>query len=209
VVEHIEIELVAVGEPKTRDTDIGPSTFDHVADGYRAAVDRARDIHAADGYRPGGVRPETAGNRRGGACDIVRPMLVDPLIASAIAVSPTFRSRGHLHLTFAEGADSDERALTWKVIVRSPRLGAVPATLHLSASPSQVVSVLELVPQRRLRWRANRFVEVGIAAIDSLADELQTASSLRAPNGGNVAARQWADRAEPPERNSESFDTIT
>ena len=201
MVEHFEIELVAVGEPETRDTEIGPSLLDHVADGYRAAMERARDIHAADGYRPGGVRPEATSNRRGGACDIVRPMLVDPLIASAIAVSPTFRSRGHLHLTFAEGADSDERALTWNVIVRSPRLGAVPATLHLSASPSQVVSVLELVPHRRLRWRANRFVEVGIAAIDSLADELQTASSSRATDGGNVGARQCAEPAERAPRN--------
>ncbi len=45
-------------------------------------------------------------------------------------------------------------------------------SLHLLAAPSMVVTVLELVPRRRLRWQRNGFVQDGIAVIDQLATRL-------------------------------------
>lgn len=175
--DRIEIELVTVDDPPAdRPDEHGPTLGDiaqHIHHGYRVAVDHARDYHAAEGLRPGGAPPATTSTRRGGGCDIVRPMLVDPFTASSLAVSPRFLRREHLYLTFVDHDASSERALTWKVVVAGPHLRSVPATLHLLASPSQVVSVLELVPRRRFRWHQHRFVGVGVAAIESLAHEFE------------------------------------
>jgi hypothetical protein len=38
-----------------------------------------------------------------------------------------------------------------------------------------VVTVLELVPQRRVRWHRRRFIRDGIAALDALAARLEVA----------------------------------
>lgn len=181
----IEIDVVVGGDtrsipPDAFDTDvldvagIDPqrSFAEHLYLGCRVAVDRVRDVHAADGHRPGAV-PSSTGTRRGGGSDIVRPMRVDPYVASAIAASDQFRDRDHLHLTFVDRDESAARTLTWNVVVTAPGCRPFPATLHLLASPSQVVSVLEMVPCRRLRFRQRQFIEVGVEAIDSLAHEIE------------------------------------
>ncbi len=59
------------------------------------------------------------------------------------------------------------------MVVASPHLRSVPATLHLRATPSMVLSVLELVPRRRLRWRRDAFVAAGVEAVEALAHEFE------------------------------------
>jgi hypothetical protein len=173
-IERVEIELVAVDDGTSRaacDPD-HPSLADQMRHGYDLVRERAGDVHAAPGYRPGAV-PQATSTRRGGDCDVVRSMRVDPWTATTIAGSRSFRHDEHRYLTFVESGPSDDRMLTWKVVLASPRLRAVPATLHLRAAPSMVLSVLELVPRRRLRWRQAAFVQAGVEAVESLAHEFE------------------------------------
>jgi len=173
-IERVEIELLAVDDGASRgDRDPEhPSLADQVRQGYELVRERAGDVHAAPGYRPGEM-PAVSGTRVGGDCDVVRSMRVDPWTATTIAGSRSFRRDEHRYLTFVESDASDDRVLTWKVVIASPRLRAVPATLHLRAAPSMVLSVLELVPRRRLRWRQAAFVAAGVEAVESLALEFE------------------------------------
>ena len=171
-IDRIEIEVFVVEDDAATDHANHPTVADHVRRGYELVRDHARDVHAAPGYRVGAV-PAISGTRRGGSCDIVRSLRVDPWTASAIAGSRAFRHHPHRFLTFLEADPGDDRVLTWTVLVATPRLRAVPATLHLRAAPSMVLSVLELVPRRRLRWRRTAFIDAGVAAIESLARELE------------------------------------
>jgi hypothetical protein len=137
----------------------------HVRDGL--------DYHARPGHRPGGVT--ATGSRRGGDTDIVRPVLLDPLVAGRIACTGEVFRRPIEHLRVLP-SDATEKFLAWEVLVIAPHERPVPATLHLLASPSMVVTVLELVPRRRLRFGRDRFVRHAVAGIDELADRLRAAA---------------------------------
>ncbi len=139
----------------------------------RGAVQHARDFHARPGHRPGHVAPTTASTRRGGGTDIVRPVLVDPLRACELAISGSLFELplDHLDVEFPGHAPS----LTWRVVITTGRSRHHPATLHLLASPSMVVTVVELIPSNRIRRRRRRFVTEGIAAVDELAHRLERA----------------------------------
>jgi hypothetical protein len=149
-----------------------------VRDGY----EHARDFHARPGHRPGGTTAPVTSGRDGGDTDIVRPVLVDPLIACQLAVSGQLFAEPIDHLDIEHHSqDPDEaRYLVWRASLTSDHGRPVPATLHLLASPSMVVTVLELVPRRRLRWNRDRFVRDGVAAIEVLAHRLERAQPRRA-----------------------------
>lgn len=166
-IDRVEIELFVVD-------DVGdhPSLADHVRHGYQFVRDHPIEVRAAAGPRLG-PGPTATDGRRGGDCDIVRSIRVDPWTASEIAGSGAFRRDEHRYLTFVDADPGDDRALSWRVVVASPRLRSVPATLHLRATPSMVLSVLELVPRRRLRWRRDAFVAAGVEAVESLAREFE------------------------------------
>ena len=118
-----------------------------VRDGY----EHARDFHARPGHRPGTTPIATTSERRGSGVDIVRPVLVNPLLASDAAVS------GRLFAELIPGLELEERDpdgaryLVWHARLSGRRVHSVPVSLHLLASPSMVVTVLELVPRHRLR----------------------------------------------------------
>lgn len=139
-------------------------------DGY----DHLRDLQARPGRRPGvatcGLR-----SRRRGEADVVRPVAVDPGAASAAAVSGALfdDSIPHLRVDHHARDHLGTEYLVWASTVTHGRRRGVPATLHLLASPSMVVTVLELVPQRRVRWHRRRFIRDGIAALDELAHRLE------------------------------------
>ena len=69
------------------------------------------------------------------------------------------------------------RWLTWPVELVVWTRRPVAASLHVRASPSMVVTVLELVPTSRVRLGRRRFVRRGIAAIESLAAEIERRAS--------------------------------
>lgn len=174
-IERVEVELIVVGQPETPDPAVpGPSLAEQVRRGYEVVREHAAEVHAADGYRPGAT-PAATSTRRGGDCDIVRSMRVDPWTAASIAGSRAFRRHDHRFLRFDEAERGDDRALTWRVIIWSQGLRPVPATLHLRAAPSMVLSVLELVPRRKLRWRRAAFIDAGVEAVEALAHDFQAA----------------------------------
>lgn len=127
-------------------------------------------FHARRGHRPGG--PPSA--RSGGESDIVRPLLVAPEVASRIVADGAVLALPLPHLVVVGG---DDRFLVWTVRVVAPHERPVPATLHLLGSPSMVVTVLELVPSRRLRWGRDRFVARGVEAMDVLARRIELAAA--------------------------------
>jgi hypothetical protein len=146
-----------------------------VRDGYG----HARDFHARPGHRPGGSVQATS-SREGGDTDIVRPVLVDPRLASRLALSGRLFADPIEHLEIDPIHPGGAKYLVWDVRLATDRGRGVPATLHLLASPSMVVTVLELVPRRRLRWNRERFVRDGVAAVEILAHRLEAARPHRA-----------------------------
>lgn len=168
--EH-DVEIFATGDSEM----LGPRS-DVLAGVVSGAVRRGSaailDLHARPGYRPG-AKIATSSGRRTGPSDIVRPVLVDPRRACALA------GDGELFSTRIDGlelddeqADDSRQFLVWTGRMSGAHIGVVPISLHLLASPSLVVTVLELVPQERLRWHRRSFVRAGIDVVEALAVRL-------------------------------------
>jgi hypothetical protein len=102
-------------------------------------------------------------------------LLVPPGTASRIVLAGEVFEMPLPHLRI-ENDRFDARFLVWAVAIVGERERPVPATLHLHGSPSMVVTVLELVPSRRLRWGRERFLRYGIEAIDALAHRIERAA---------------------------------
>ncbi len=152
----------------------------------RDGLGQARDFHAAPGPRPGAVPiPAVTSTRAGGGTDIVRPVLVDPLTACRLATSGELFSPPIPHLRV--DGPGDRATLTWDAAVVSGRRREQRATLHLMASPSMVVTVIELVPCRRIRRRRSRFVAEGIAVVEELAHRLEAVGAQRSGSGSGSA----------------------
>jgi hypothetical protein len=143
--------------------------------GARAlALEARRPFHARPGHRLGAT-PGTTSGRAGGHTDIVRPLLVPPGTASRIVLAGEVFEMPLPHFRI-ESDRFDARLLVWAVAIVGERERPVPATLHLLGSPSMIVTVLELVPCRRLRWGRERFLRYGIEAIDALAHRIERAA---------------------------------
>ena len=180
MIDAREIEVFATGTTTSSGASDATDTHE-VADLLRRSgtklhdgYDHLRDLQARPGHRPGVRTCGTLSARRGDA-DVVRPVAVSPDAASAAAMSGV-RFDGaipHLRVELGETGAVGRQYLVWRSTVVHGNRGGVPATLHLLASPSMVVTVLELVPQRRLRWHRERFIRDGIAALDALAERLE------------------------------------
>lgn len=178
---HDEIEVFPTGGtvlraptapllPRSTGTDA--ATLDELpTDDDRGAP---RGYHARPGRRPGAT-PGTTSARAGGDSDIVRPLLVAPVAASRLVLSGAVFAAPLPHLRIDDEQVGD-RFLVWAVTVVGEHVRPTPATLHLLGSPSMVVTVLELVPARRLRWGRDHFVRYGIEAIDELAHRIERAA---------------------------------
>lgn len=135
-------------------------------------IEHARGFHAAPGPRPGAVPgPAVTSTRDGGGTDIVRPVLVDPATACRLAASGELFAAPIPHLSVHGPGDAP--TLTWDAAVLSGRRGRRRATLHLMASPSMVVTVIELVPCRPVRRGRSRFIAHGVEALEELAHRLE------------------------------------
>lgn len=122
---------------------------------------------------PPPFRVTAASARTGVYGDVVRPVHVDPVIASELAVSGRLFDEPIPHLVVADDHEVASRYLLWNAQVVGHHRRPLPAALHLLASPSMVVTVLELIPRRRIRWRRRRFVRHGLEAVDALAERLE------------------------------------
>lgn len=129
------------------------------------------DYHAAPGHRPGTQIATTSG-RRSGPADIVRPVLVDPRRAVMLAECDLFAEPTAGLVIDDRDATTSRPFLVWNGRLSGLHLSPVRVSLHLLASPSMVVTVLELVPQTRVRRHERAFIRAGVEAVDALADRL-------------------------------------
>jgi hypothetical protein len=159
-----------------------PSFGDRIRHGGELVWDgfeHARDFHARPGHRPG-TPPVPIGAtsaRAGGDTDIVRPVLISPVLACDLALSGRLFAQPIPHLSIARRDDeSEQRFLVWEGQLDSAgRRRAV--SLHLLASPSMIVTLLELVPSRPLRHHRERFVADGVTAVEVIARRLERAAA--------------------------------
>ncbi|MEM8704898.1 MAG: hypothetical protein AAGE98_00460, partial [Actinomycetota bacterium] len=94
----------------------------------------------------------------------------DPAV---LADLPALEIRGH-------GRRTDDLAATWNVdLVTGPPSGRREAVLAVHASPSQNITMLELVPRRPRRLRTTTFVRLGVGAIAELATRLRADTPAR------------------------------
>lgn len=145
----------------------------------RVGLEHARDIHARPGHRPGAapVLAGTTSSRLGGDTDIVRPVLVSPVLASELATTGSLFDEPIPHLSIRHHDDAERRLLMWDAgLETGGRERRV--TLHLRASPSMLVTVLELIPCRRPRYQRRQFLADGVAAVDVIARRLQRTAHM-------------------------------
>ncbi|MDJ0769707.1 MAG: hypothetical protein QNJ12_12970 [Ilumatobacter sp.] len=182
-IDHIEV--FGTGSTIVHDDAAGDAPLSDLLRGGNAALtvgfEHARDFHAKAGHRPGAAAPPLSGvasGRRGGGTDIVRPVLISPVLASELATSGRLFDEPLADLTIDHDRDADgeRKYLVWNAAVRVGRRAQRDATLHLLASPSMLVTILELVPARTIRWRPGRFVRDGVRAMEGLAARLQAAA---------------------------------
>lgn len=179
--DHV-IEVFPTGETMLVAPDEHP-----VTDRFRSGLDHAFEFHARPGHRPGATSttsPPTASARHGGESDIVRPVRADPRRACELAMTGRLFSEPVPHLTIEHHPDDvdEQRALTWDAVLTTGRHHRQPARLHLLASPSLVVTVIELVPCRRVGRHKARFIRAGVQAIDVLARRLEVAVNNDQPD---------------------------
>ncbi len=151
----------------------------HGGDAIKDGLEHARDLRARPGPRLGGGPTFTASARSGGDSDIVRPVHVSPLFAGDFAAGGELFATPIPHLRVA--GRGDEQQLLWDCELHGES-GRCRVTFHLMASPSTVITVLELVPCKRVRRHRDRYLADGIAAIDAIAERLLTAATCRHPD---------------------------
>jgi hypothetical protein len=189
-----ELEVFATGTTTLSERDHDPDHHDDRHRGASELLHRAGaavlDLQARPGHRPGQRIPPTSA-RRGGDTDIVRPLLVRPWAASKAATSGRWFDEpiDGFDLEYDRDHTDDDRYLVWHGALSGSHVTRVPVSVHLLAAPSMVVTVLELVPQRRLRWHRNGFVADGIAVIDRLADRLLSICAADRAIGATAVAR--------------------
>jgi hypothetical protein len=152
----------------------------HGGDVIRDGFEHARDLQARPGHRIGGGPTFSASARSGGDDDIVRPVLVPPLFAGEFAACGELFAAPIPHLHVAGRRGHEQQLLLWDCELHGDS-GRCQVTFHLMASPSMVVTVLELVPCQRIRRRRrDRFLADGIAAMEAIAARLLAAAPVRA-----------------------------
>ncbi|NNE12229.1 MAG: hypothetical protein HKN41_08295 [Ilumatobacter sp.] len=156
-----------------------PEVGEHLRHGLtvlRAGYERASTFHATPGPRPGVPVVPATSSRRGGDADVVRPVLVEPALAASLATTGSLFRPPVEHLVIRDDDDpASSQLLVWDVVLLDDHAHPTPATLHLLAAPSMVVTVLELIPRRRLRWTKQQFIDDGVAVLDELAARLVAA----------------------------------
>jgi hypothetical protein len=165
-----ELDVFATGDTHLLAPDQEPPPSS-VGEAMRRGSAAVHDLHARPGFRLGTPIATTSG-RRSGPADIVRPVLVDPRRAATLAQRYLFvEPVAGLDLD-DRNADTERRYLVWTGRLSGRQVSPVCVALHLLASPSMVVTVLELVPQGRVRWHQQAFIQVGIEVVDTLAKRL-------------------------------------
>ena len=149
------------------------------------AVEHARDFRASPGPRLGA----DAGNsdrlrRRGASEEVQAPVALRPRTALQLASSGTVLDRdiGAMSVDTssvdAESGAGGVGRLSWTVSVRTGHLTRRRASLRLRPSPSNNLTIIELIPKRAPWFRTQAFVRAGVPAVRELGDRLRTAAAV-------------------------------
>jgi hypothetical protein len=174
-----EVDVFATGttvivEPAAHEPSGAPvgEQLRRAATALHTGLDHARRLHARSGPRIGAGPATVASAREGTRTEIVRPVLLDPWLAWELAGSGRLFADPIPHLRVGEPrAETPQPA--WAASLRTGRLKRRAAELHVTASPSFNVTVLELVPASRRRTGARSFLRAGLQAVEELAHRLE------------------------------------
>ena len=145
--------------------------------------DHARNTKAARGPRLG-TDPEQP-TRRGRRAEVLRAVPVSPRRAlHLLRTQRVFESALRRVRVDPSTMTVSGRAMRWNATIRtSVTRRRRAATLEVSSSPSSNLTVIQLLPDRRVRGRGRWFVKLGVRDVDALSDRLihldRTASSPR------------------------------
>jgi len=134
-------------------------------------VSTARDSRAA-GRKPQGVLQQERG--RGDGHEVVQTCRVRPRMLESVVLGGELFSAPFERL---EALDSPLRAgradYVWTVRVRTGRIFTRAGTLHMSSTPSENLTVIELTPARRSRLGKRLFVFRGIGCVQEVARRVE------------------------------------
>lgn len=167
------VEVFVVDEHGQLVAPLPPSdTADPRAVG-EAIARQLRDVKATPGHRIGKQASPVVRNGLGE--DISQPVLApaDRVLDRMFGEPALLDGLPALHIA-GEGSRGDDHSATWPVALDTgPPSGRRDAVLAIHASPSQNLTILELVPSRPRRFRTKTFVRLGVTAIAELATRLR------------------------------------
>ncbi|MGH9133418.1 MAG: hypothetical protein ACRDZZ_05740 [Ilumatobacteraceae bacterium] len=150
--------------------------FRRAATALHDGLDHARRFHARTGPRIGANPATVVTAREGTKSEIIRPVLLDPWRAWEVAGSGQLFAEPIPRLRIDAGRSPTQATYPmWTASLRTGKVTHRTAQLHVSASPSFNVTVLELIPATRRRLGNRSFLRVGLPVIEELARRLESA----------------------------------
>ena len=149
-----------------------------------AAVEHAREFRASPGPRLGAGAGSA--RRRGGAEEIQTPVAVRPDLALPLASSGAVLDADigaisvDVTTVSAESSSSGIGRVSCSVRVRTGSVMRRRASLRIRPSPSNNVTIIELVPDRAPWFRTGAFVRAGVPAVRELGDRLRAGAAVAA-----------------------------
>ena len=144
-------------------------------------VEHAREFHASPGPRLGPAEDTT--QRRGTSEEVLIPLAIPPRTALALATEGQVLHEP-LGALVIEPDPARHRAAetgrrSWSATLHTGRVARRAATLRLRPSPSNRLTLIELVPTRAPHFRTDAFVRAGVPAVRELGTRLAHAAATR------------------------------
>lgn len=166
-------------EPPTR-IDADPAETIRSAQTW--LVEQAGDYRATPGRRLGPAATSEP-SRTGSLEDVMTPLAVAPARALLVAASPELIEQPVDGIEIdpescrAECSASGAARVSWLATVRTGRFRKRAASLRLRPSPSNNLTIVELVPRHRIGFRTAAFVRVGVPAVNELCRRIRLAAT--------------------------------
>ena len=144
-------------------------------------VDHARDYRANPGPRLGGGADQI--RRRGTSEEVQTPLALRPQEALRLASAGSLMAEDIGAISVDTSTCRSERTtqglgrLSWTVSVRTGHVMRRRASLRLRPSPSNRLTIVELVPERARWFRTGAFVRAGVPAVRELCDRIRVAAA--------------------------------
>lgn len=173
VLAGVAVESRSLTEP----FDLGEHAT-RVAHRVAVGIDHVRRFRARSGPRPGAI---TQDRRRGDDVEVVQTCHVRAAATEELVWTGRLRGLRISGLAFSDEPHREGRsAFVWHARLRTGPFARRAATLHITATPSANLTVLELIPDRRRVFGTRRFVSRGVRSVEELATRIE---ALALPTG--------------------------